>query len=122
VVLAPPNKAPSPPNLERKHYISVEFFFSFQKSGPTCTNVKPPIDGFLATVLPMYLSCCSLWIRYGVKTRLACTVAKAADIQWRKMLTVGNTARVELGCFFDFNCFVAILDHSFYRSMRRKLF
>jgi len=33
------------------------------------------------------------WVKYGVKTRLACAVAKAADIQWSKMLT---TARVKL--------------------------
>jgi len=38
-----------------------------------------------------------LWVRYGAKTRPACTVAKATDIQWNKMLTVCNTARVKLG-------------------------
>jgi len=41
------------------------------------------------------LSRCFLWVRYGVRTRLACTVAKTADIQWRQMLTVCNTARVK---------------------------
>jgi len=51
-------------------------------------------------VQPWSLSCCFLWVRYGVKTRLACTVAKAADIQWSKMLTVCNTARVKRGCSF----------------------
>jgi len=25
------------------------------------------------------------WVRYGVKARVACTVGKAADIQWRRM-------------------------------------
>jgi len=42
------------------------------------------------------LSCCFLWVRYGVKTRLACTVALDADIQWSKMLTVCNAERVKL--------------------------
>jgi len=32
------------------------------------------------------------------KARLNCTVAKAADIQWSKMLTVCNTACVKLVC------------------------
>jgi len=43
------------------------------------------------------LSLVAFMRRYGVKIRLACTVAKAADIQWSKMLTVCNTARVKLG-------------------------
>jgi len=47
---------------------------------------------------PKSLSCCFLWVRYGVKTRLAYTVAKAADIQWSKMLAVRNAVRVKLGC------------------------
>ena len=42
--------------------------------------------------------CCFLWVRYGVRTRPACTVAKAAVIQRTKILTVCNTARVKLGC------------------------
>ena len=49
-------------------------------------------------VQPRCLSCCFVWVRYGVKTWLACTVAEAADTQWSKMLTVCNTARVKLGC------------------------
>jgi len=36
-------------------------------------------------VQPGSISCCFLWVRYGVNARPACTVAKAADIQWRKM-------------------------------------
>jgi len=36
--------------------------------------------------------------RYGEKTRLACIVTKAADIQWSKMLIVCNTSHVILGC------------------------
>jgi len=31
------------------------------------------------------ISCCFLWVRYGSKARPVCTVAKAADIKWRKM-------------------------------------
>jgi len=36
-------------------------------------------------VQPGSISYCFLWVRYGVKARPACTVAKAADIRWRKM-------------------------------------
>ena len=36
--------------------------------------------------------------RYGAKTRLACTLAKAAENQWNQMLTVCNNVRVQLGC------------------------
>jgi len=49
-------------------------------------------------IQPRSPSGCFLWVRYGVKTRLACTVAKAEDIQWNKMLTVCNTSRVKVGC------------------------
>jgi len=53
-----------------------------------------PVEKILPT--PMHLL--HFWVRYGVKARLACTVAEAADIQWSKMLTVCNAARVKLGC------------------------
>jgi len=36
-------------------------------------------------VQPGSISCCFLWVKYGVKARLAPAVATAADIQWRKM-------------------------------------
>jgi len=36
-------------------------------------------------VNPGSISCCFLWVRYRVKARLACTVAKAAVIHWLKM-------------------------------------
>jgi len=50
VGLSPPNKAPSPPNWNIKHYKLVEYFSSLNVK-PHYTNVKPPIDDFLATVL-----------------------------------------------------------------------
>jgi len=49
-------------------------------------------------VQPRFLSCCFLLVRYGIKARLARTVAKAAKIPWSKILTVCNIARVKLGC------------------------
>ena len=44
--------------------------------------------GWPTSVHSRFLSCWFLWVRYGVKTRLACTVAKAVDSQLSKMLTV----------------------------------
>ena len=67
-------------------------------------------------------SCCFLWVRYGEKTRLPCTVAKAADIQWSKKLTLCNTACVNLG----YSLTSVVLQQSwaipFYTSMHRKRF
>ena len=63
VGVAPPNKAPSPPNWKVKHFKSVEFFSIFIMSSPR-TNSKPrrltaktPIENFLPTVL----RCCIIY-------------------------------------------------------------
>ena len=56
--LSSPNKAPSPPNWNMKHYKSVEFLSIFRISSHPAqtqnphTNANPPIEIFLATVLP----------------------------------------------------------------------
>jgi len=48
--LPPPNKAPSPPNWNMKHYKLVEFLSNLNVKTP-CTNVNHSVDDFLATVL-----------------------------------------------------------------------
>jgi len=51
VALAPPSKAPSPPNWNVKHNTSVEFWSIFRTSSPSAQTQSPPIENFLATVL-----------------------------------------------------------------------
>jgi len=46
----PPNKAPSPP-IKIWNTINPCFYQIFRMSSPPCTNVKTPIEDFLATVL-----------------------------------------------------------------------
>ena len=50
VGLAPPNKAPSPPNWNMKHYVS-GMFVKFECQAPLHKRKAPPVDDFLATVL-----------------------------------------------------------------------
>jgi len=42
VGLAPPYKAPSPPNWNTKYYTLVEYLSNLNVKPPPCTNVKPP--------------------------------------------------------------------------------
>ena len=72
VGLAPPNKAPSPPNWNLKPYKSVEFLSIFNVK-PPCANVKPPaqaqspsIDDFLATVLLPTIATYQQWTHYSI--------------------------------------------------------
>jgi len=64
VGLAYPNKAPSPPNWNRKHYKSVKSCH-FHNVKPSCTNVEPPIESFLATVLG--IECSNPWIDWVLR-------------------------------------------------------
>ena len=50
--LSPPNKAPSPPNWNIKHYKPVEFLSIFRMSSHPTPMQSPPIENFLETVLP----------------------------------------------------------------------
>jgi len=56
------------------------------------------------------------------KARLACTVAKAADIQWSKTLTLCNTACDKLGCSLTSIVLQQSWAIPFYSSMHRKSF
>jgi len=51
--LSPPNKAPSkPPKWNMKHYKSVKFLSIFRMPIQPAQTQSPPIENFLATVLP----------------------------------------------------------------------
>ena len=52
VGLDPPNKAPTPPNWNMKDYKSAKFLSNLNVKPPR-TKLKPPIDDFLATALPL---------------------------------------------------------------------
>jgi len=39
----------------------------------------------LLSLMPIEETGCFLWVRYGLKARPACTVAKTVDIKWRKL-------------------------------------
>jgi len=55
--ISPPNKAPRPPNLNMKHYKSVDFLSNlnvkppWRNVKPPRTKLKQPIQDFLSTVL-----------------------------------------------------------------------
>jgi len=45
-----------PPNLNMKHYKSVEILSSFRNVKSTCANVKLHVESFLATILVQNLT------------------------------------------------------------------
>ena len=58
VGLAPQTKLQASWNWNIKHFRSVEFLLNFGMSSPSYTNVSPPIEDFLVTVLYQYLEKC----------------------------------------------------------------
>ena len=67
---------------------------------PKSVSLEKSANGTTLEKLPLTPILLLLFVgKIRVKTTLACTVAKAADIQWSKTLTDCNAARVKLGCY-----------------------
>jgi len=50
--LSPPNKAPSPPKLKHETINQWKFLSNFSMSSHPAETQSPPVENFLATVLP----------------------------------------------------------------------
>ena len=91
-VRSPPNKAPSPPNWNMKHYKSVEFLSIFRMSSHPAQTQSPPIENFLATVLPKprrqtKRKCFLLWLIHNMVHWFACKQVKqniSRTVKWRE--------------------------------------
>ena len=70
--LIPPNKAPSPPNWNVKHYRSVELLSIFTMSSTPEKTQSRPDENFLATVLD------------GIHYKTAFNVRRAEPSQWKQ--------------------------------------
>jgi len=73
-------------------------------------------------VQPGSISCCFLWVRYWLMARPACTVAKAADIQWRKVQwhICAKWRQWQRWCVRPFYNLCIIYRHNFYESWNIK--